>query len=125
MQALPSSHRLASSLGVTPHNLQLQKASFFGDEDDDMELTVAVGGFLSPAMPPQNSSVAPNHIPSFGTRHWSPSVQPKKAIIPTLDATKLFSPKRPAFEKSMVLMGDELFLMILLLCNRYYHKDAQ
>ena len=35
---VPSSHRLASTLGVQPHALQLQKASFFGlDEDEDMQ----------------------------------------------------------------------------------------
>ena len=30
---LPSSHRLAASLGVVAHDLQLKKASFFGDDD--------------------------------------------------------------------------------------------
>ena len=29
----PSSHRLASSMGVDAHNMQFMKASFFGDED--------------------------------------------------------------------------------------------
>ena len=37
---LPSSHRLATSLGVVPHDLQLKKASFFGDDEvlDEPEL---------------------------------------------------------------------------------------
>ncbi len=31
----PSSHRLASKLGVSSHHVQVMKASFFGDEDMD------------------------------------------------------------------------------------------
>ena len=34
---LPSSHRLASSLGVAAQDLQLKKASFF-DEDDVVDM---------------------------------------------------------------------------------------
>jgi hypothetical protein len=29
----PSSHRLATSMGVDARNMQVMKASFFGDED--------------------------------------------------------------------------------------------
>ncbi len=41
MQGLPdtpSSHRLASSLGVNAHSMQVMKASFFGDEDEQDDL---------------------------------------------------------------------------------------
>ena len=30
----PASHRLANSLGVSSRNMQVMKASFFGDDDD-------------------------------------------------------------------------------------------
>ena len=33
-----SSHRLAADLGVNPHNMQVMKASFFGDGDIELEL---------------------------------------------------------------------------------------
>lgn len=32
---IPSSHRLASQLGVQAQNVQMMKASFFGDEEDE------------------------------------------------------------------------------------------
>jgi hypothetical protein len=35
-EVAPSSHRLANRLGILAEELQLRKASFFGDEDDDI-----------------------------------------------------------------------------------------
>ncbi|ELU16922.1 hypothetical protein CAPTEDRAFT_222010 [Capitella teleta] len=125
---VPSSHRLATSLGVTPHHLQLQKASFFGDdeqEDMDMELTTAYGGFLSPmatahptvkhtpaAVSAGLKSAITGKAPSFGALPWSPSV-PRVPITPTPaleDAPKLLAPKRPAFDSnnmSAMLFGEK------------------
>ena len=34
---LPSSYHLAASLGANAHNVQVMKASFFGDQDEAME----------------------------------------------------------------------------------------
>ena len=45
----PASHCLANSLGVSSRNMQVMKASFFGD-DDDMD-TAAPPRKLNPFMP--------------------------------------------------------------------------
>ena len=37
-ELVPSSHRLARRLGVREEELQIRKASFFGDEDGEEEM---------------------------------------------------------------------------------------
>jgi hypothetical protein len=38
VETVPSSHRLAHSFGVSAQNMQVMKASFFGDEDIEEEI---------------------------------------------------------------------------------------
>ncbi|XP_048244213.1 nuclear pore complex protein Nup98-Nup96-like isoform X2 [Haliotis rufescens] len=47
MTDTPSSHRLASSMGVSAHSMQVMKASFFGDDDYQDDFKGKLSGFTS------------------------------------------------------------------------------
>ena len=49
---MPSSHRLANRLGVNAHSVQVMKASFYADEDTDMDTGRTLSGPNPPAISP-------------------------------------------------------------------------